>query len=473
MCGVVARLGIGNRSGMAALSVRRALDLMSHRGIRSRVTSELSGTVGHVRLPIVGCGREYDQPIAMMGGNLLVGFVGEILDFRETTDYQGEPCDVQTLERCLERDGWRGLQGRDGFWGIAAIDLYDDTLHVLTDYLAQKPMYYRADKHVQAAASEIDPLVSMGPVTFDELYFSDVIKWGYCPDTRRTPFLEIKHLLPGEHVKIDQHGQVASAIVDPLIPVALDARSLRDEIVRAIKRRVESSDVPISCLVSGGLDSAIAYRIGSRYADIRTYYATTAATDYEELGRVRDVLGDSPDNIVQYGDVSLEEALVVMQEPVDLGSLIPQVALSRRISETVCLTGDGADEVFGGYGRSLRYDSQWSDIHRELVAWHLPRLDRVMMRNCVEVRTPFLARRVVEAAMCIPHDLRRQKDMLKMLFGQFLPMSVLEAKKMPLRTTSVQRDREGTSKRMVQMFKSFGHYRPLVMDNIMVPGTDQ
>ena len=60
------------------------------------------------------------------------------------------------------------------------------------------------------------------------------------------------------------------------------------------------------------------------------------------------------------------DQLDYMQEPIDLGSLVPQIALSRVIPEKVCLTGDGADEVFGGYGRALRYDSQASDVFHEV-----------------------------------------------------------------------------------------------------------
>lgn len=473
MCGVVARLGASVED-----SVTRATRLLAHRGIRSKVQVIPGvGALGHVRLPIVGLGDENDQPRRV--GDITFGFVGEILDFKSLPDYGGEPCDVDTVFRAINRAGFLGLRERDGFWGIAAINGRDNTLHVLTDYLAQKPMYYRADRHVQAAASEIDPLVSMGPVSFDQLYISDVIKWGYCPDTTRTPFNEIKHLLPGEHVVIDDRGGVTREIVDPLRERPMYAASLKSEFIAAIRRRVESSDVPVACLLSGGLDSSIAYKIGSRYADLKPYYAIprilTDLSDDPEYQRAKEVAAGKKIEVACWNvpgsvQANREEAVRVMQEPIDLGSLIPQMALASAVKEDVCLTGDGADEVFGGYGRSERYDSQYSDVYRELVAWHLPRLDRVMMRRCIEVRTPFLARRVVEAALGITHDLRRKKDMLKILFKPDLPKSVLEAPKMPLRTERVQSNRELVSKDMVKIFRALGHYRPIHANNLPTEG---
>jgi asparagine synthetase B (glutamine-hydrolysing) len=120
---------------------------------------------------------------------------------------------------------------------------------------------------------------------------------------------------------------------------------------------------------------------------------------------------------------------------------------------TVCLTGDGADEFFGGYGRSQRYDSQASDVWHELVCWHLPRLDRVMMRNRIEVRSPFLARRVAGMALALPRRLRTDKAVLRDLFRNDLPPGVADVPKRPLRMANVEADREGWSLQLIEEFR--------------------
>lgn len=448
MCGIVACLGIKD--------LTKAVELLAHRGIRHEIAQTPQGTVAHVRLPIVGVGPLNDQPIHE--GPWTIAFVGELLDFREK-DPTAE-CDLADVVRSWVNFGPHGFTDRDGFWSIVALDQRTGYLHILCDYLAQKPMYFRRD--AKAAASEIRCIASLAPVTIDEVYMSAAIKWGYCPDVRRTPFNEVKRVLPGEHVVIKPTGEVQADIVDPLVPDACDAFTLKSRIEAAVKRRVTASDVPVACLVSGGLDSAIVYTLAKRYGSVQPYYVAppesqTTMFDSGELDAVKRVVGDGKLVQCKWSEVTIEKGIKYMQEPIDLGSLIPQIALSDAIAESgrewVCLTGDGADEFFGGYGRSDRFDSQGSDVYHELVAWHLPRLDRVMMRNQIEVRSPFLARSTAAAAMGITRADRTGKRILKKLFSNDLPHGIADQPKVPLRTTEVKQNREVWSKKLAWTFR--------------------
>lgn len=443
MCGVFAFLG--RDSDKLHLATQMAM-MMGHRGIRTKIVRNEVGVMGHIRLPIVGIDEDNDQPY--QDSRYTLGFVGEVLDFREH-----EPtmqCDTDMVVRKLLYDEEaNGLAGHDGFWGVIIMDNKTKSMGVVTDYLAQKPMYYRAD--FPSAASEIEPLRLMGKCTFDEVYFAAVIKWGYCPDTTRTPWNEIKHLLPGERVILNASGLMDRRIVDPLVPRYGDSVAIKGAIEDAVKRRVLSSDVPVGILLSGGLDSSIVYTLATRHGEVSAYFAKTNAHEVE----VRNVtkLTDGNYGIIDWNRVSTAEALEVMQEPIDLGSLRPQISLAMAVDETVCLTGDGADELFGGYGRALRYDSQMSDIYQELVAWHLPRLDRVMMRYQIETRSPFLARDVVEMAMGLPYSKRINKDVLRAMFKDDLPPGMEATPKIPLRTHEVANDREAYSQSLVTLFK--------------------
>lgn len=436
MCGVVAALGDRDLS--------KPLELLSHRGIRSSIKETESGVVGHVRLPIVGVGGDHDQP--MQRGPWTIGFVGELLDFRETDP--GMECDAELVADLWRDNGPEAFRQRDGFWGIAAIHETTGTVHAFTDYLGQKPMYYRQDE--LAVGSEIDCLIPFGPVTLDHIYLSACIKWGYCPDLTRTPYCEIKHVLPGEHVSMGADGYFDRRIADPIGAMPFQGeRRIYDEIESAVKRRVQSADVDVACLLSGGLDSSIVYTLAARYGNVKPYCAITKS-DNSDLFAALKIYGGVQSII--YDDVDIPTAMKIMQEPIDLGSLRPQVALSNAIPQYVCLTGDGADELFGGYSRGQRYDSQYSDVFQELPAWHLPRLDRVMMRNKIEVRSPFLARGVVKYALGLPHLMRQDKNFLRSLFRNDLPKDVVEAPKKALRTQEIATDREYYSKMLVSMF---------------------
>lgn len=397
MCGLV----------IAPCPYPAVLEAVAHRGIRTLVASHEKGWIGHARLPIVGTDPTYDQPVER--GRWSIAFVGELLDFRERDP--SAICDIDTVGDTWEQEGPHGFKTFDGFWSIAALDIMTGDIHLLVDYLCQKPLYYRTDLRV--AASEPRAVALTGPTIPDEIYFAAVMKWGYCPETWRTPYKEIRKMLPGEYIIMKADGTTQHKIIDTLDP--LPPNDLKAEIELAVKRRVQSSDVPVSALVSGGLDSAIVYTLAKRYGYVHAYHV-----ENDEEENARKVTGGDH-TLVDLGTVHMAEALEIMQEPIDLGSLIPQVALSRRITERVCLTGDGADEFFGGYGRAMRYDSQASDVWHELVAWHLPRLDRVMMAQRIEVRSPFLARKVCQMALGLPYNERRGKSHLRHLFRNDLP----------------------------------------------------
>lgn len=440
MCGIVAQLGKSDQFEAAVAAI-------AHRGVRTKVTEGRWGRIAHARLPIVGVGEENDQPqslVSRTGTQWTIAFVGEVLDYRDTNEGQFEDSDLWTVIR-----GWldmreRCLVGHDGFWSVVAMDETSGAIHVVVDYLAQKPMYYRRD--VCGVASEPHACALLGPVTPDEIYFAAVAKWGYCPEPRRTPFRQIKKTLPGEHVVL---GQAPSRkIVDPLVPYHLSRLPtgvLKGEIMRAVERRVRSSDVPVALLYSGGLDSSIVRVVAERYGDVKTY--TTSD------GVAEDVDIEDVDTLVPpASEVTVERKIDYMQEPIDLGSVAPQIVMSDSVTERVCLTGDGADELFGGYGRALRYDSQWSDVYHELVCYHLPRLDRVMMRNRVEVRSPFLARRVCEIALGLPRELRTNKKILRDLFYPEL-LDRADVPKVPLRTREIEEGREASTLRLIEEFR--------------------
>lgn len=458
MCGVAAAVGWD-----AQEHVQRMVEHMSYRGTEPpRVWtyglhySRGAAAIGHVRLPIVGLGDVGRQPVELSDRQTLA-FVGELLSFRDSDP--NIPCDLHEVVRLWQERGPTGFADSDGFWSVVVFDEVSECLHLVVDYLAQKPLYYRTDHGIVAAASEPDAVAALAPVTPDAVYLASVIKWGYCPETWRTPYAEVRKTLPGEHVILNRSGLRSRAIVDSIQPRSFKGldetrRELRWAIDRAVQRRVVA-DVPIAMLLSGGLDSSIVYRLARGHTDaIRVYHVENGEQDREAAEAVLPP-GDRMETVRLESYLGVE-AVSVLQEPIDLGSLVPQYALSRAVRQSsdarVVLTGDGADELFGGYGRSQRYDSQASDVWHELVAWHLPRLDRVMMRQQLEVRSPFLSRDVVSIALGLPRAERTGKKILRDLFRDDLPEGIADREKVPLRMDDVARDRETWSRFLVDWF---------------------
>lgn len=446
MCGVIASVGRG-----AGRRVEVALGNLLHRGLpeRRRVWRQEDLALGHVRLPIVGIGEDKDQPRQV--GRWVIGFVGEVFDER-VKDYG---CDTDLVAETWVHEGPEGFSSFDGFWSVVALDKTEKKIHLLTDYLAQKPLYVHLGDGFSSVCSEPLP-IHEGKL--DEIYFSAVAKWGYCPEATRTPFQDMMKVPPGTYCVLSERGIERLNRIDYLEPASVGKEnlpsSLRRAIAEAARVRATSKEVPAALLLSGGLDSAIVYHLSKEYADVNTYHVENG-----ELDKARRMSPKIQETKRSPYEGHPLESIQYMQEPVDLGSLLPQITLSRTIKanggERVCLTGDGADELFGGYRRAKDYDSQSSDIFHELVNWHLPRLDRVMMRNQIEVRSPFLARKVIELALAVPYKERIDKKILRDIFRDILPEGVADTPKKPLKSPEVIEDRLGRTLKLIETFRLY------------------
>lgn len=412
----------------------RMLKQMDYRGLRSS-SKDVGDRVilGHVRLPIQDLSEESDQPMHL-GGDQVGVFVGEVFNFREWDE--DAATDFPIFERLLTNGE---LELADGFW--AAVLKYPNGQTVaVTDPLGKKQLYYRRD--VPAICSEITPLTLLGPVTPDDLYYSMVAKWGYCIYDR-TPFNEIAKIPAGTAWLFDESGKVVhTKKVGWGRPCGSKNVSLRHDLLTAVGNRTVA-DVPLSVLVSGGLDSTIIYSLLLQYEIPFTAYHI--ANDEEEFLQYLKV----PDYVtlkrldINFDEFDLDDVILSNDSPVDLGSMIPQYLLSRAIRSDgtfIALSGDGADELFGGYHRAATYDSQWSDVFCELPFYHLPRLDRLMMRHTVELRCPFLSLPVVEKALCLPWEKRTEKQYLKETFRDLVPEPILNRPKKALKSKPLLQD---------------------------------
>lgn len=453
MCGIIINCG-----GDYTLT-KKMINTMGHRGtvepsVKTYFNKKIS--VGHVRLPIQGLSPSFNQPYSYKD---LDGFlVGEIFNFKSfcfsSTSIKPELSDLPVLVKSFHSYEETCFDLFDGFWSVGIIDKFNKILHVFTDDLAKKPLYYRRCGEAIFIASEIKALniPELPKTSFDEVYFSSIRKWGYCIENR-TPYNEIKKLPPTTHLIFSKKGQLKKIKKLKGIGKA-NYQELRSYIELAVKNRLVS-DIPISLLLSGGLDSTIIFELTKKY--------TTNFTVYHIDNNEEDFLNylNFPSN-VKVKKISLNnnypirEILEANETPVDLGSMVPQYKLGREIKKdgiNVTLTGDGADELFGGYKRASEYDSQYSDIFHELVFYHLPRLDKLMMASTIELRSPFLSRNVISRALSIPYKKRKRKEYLKSIFSDIVPEQIIKRGKKPLKIENSIRDKMGWRKFLIREFK--------------------
>jgi asparagine synthetase B (glutamine-hydrolysing) len=432
MCGMIA--------ARTPMDLRNLILTMGYRG-------EGSGSVGyekyhtlnrgtiqmaHISLPFVTRkNNDHIQPKLNEVGQPVGMFVGEIFNYKEL----GYNNDIECINDYYHTSGdVVNFHNFNGFWSY--ISVKEGSLIGVVDHLGIKPLYYRTD--MEAIASEPNVLHSLhDPWDMDDpLFFSNVMKWGYDP-TPRTTWEKIKQVPPGHYVIYDSRGENPRVVKywDWQLIEPLDLNVSWEFVVRWWMGGFRK--VPV--LLSGGLDSTIIYKTIKRITDEPV---DIIHVENDERGFVDEVV-DPSDNLhlVTLEDVSDTEAVIAHQTPVDLGSVKPQLAMAKKLQElgyNAVMTGDGADELFGGYRRAKEYDSQHSDTFCELPYYHLPRLDRIMMRKTIECRSPFLSPIVVRKALDLPYSQRTSKQYLKETFKDIVPQSIIDRDKHPLKTLSIR-----------------------------------
>lgn len=453
MCGILLTLDGSEQS----------INSIRHRGIE-KTTIEKNGLfLCHHRLPIqTADGDEWDQPKEISPGIFLM-FNGEIFNY-DTISFSS---DTEYLCNLFGR--YKGgsfemfcamfvphVQTWDGFWAILIYDSNTGDVITFTDPLGKKSLYYSGKGEV---CSEIKGL-AYNQSQIDEIYISEVRKWGYNTN-ERTPYKDVKRFLPNTIY----HYNMASPEFKGTYPeyykiwnspiLELVGKSYEDhmdwlwlKMMESVNNRLISKNYPISLLVSGGLDSSIIAGIleSGKKSDVTWYSIENGETEYVNL--LSEKWG-KPVNFLKYDiEDEVKNNLIYKywnETPVDLGSVIPQYylfeAIKKNSEHRIVLSGDGADELFGGYSRIHEYDSQKSDVFQELSYYHLPRLDKMSMAHTLELRNPFLNLEIVRFALHLPLEWRKDKKILKDTFGPLLPEEIVNRPKAPLKNQEIKKDK--------------------------------
>jgi asparagine synthetase B (glutamine-hydrolysing) len=344
----------------------------------------------------------------------------------------------------------------DGFWSMLIINLQTKEAIVFTDPLGKKQMYYNSSGEF---CSEIFPLRNNSG--FDPIYFSQVSKWGYnCNE--RTPFAEVKRILPnciyGFKINPDKIAVQSFVCYSQYYNWNGDARafSVKEMLATSVSNRLISKTYKVSCLISGGLDSTIiAHHLLESSVDVK-FFSVDNQDDTEYVHLLEREWGIDVQFLYIDDNTVMSKILRANETPIDLGSVIPQYKLFSIIANQdfhLCLSGDGADELFGGYNRINEYDSQGSDIFDELSYYHLPRLDRLSSRFTIELRCPYLSHNLIRYALQLPFDLRQGKKILKYSYANEIPTEIINRKKTALKSKQVLNDKIAWRYQLIEMFK--------------------
>lgn len=375
MCGIAGIVALEAGAPITAREIGTMLDRLAHRGPDGRACHVEDGLgLGHVRLSIldVAGGK---QPLWNEDGTIGVSFNGEIfnyLELRQELLRAGHVfrtrSDTETLVHAYEAWGDDFVHHLNGQFAIALWDRRRRRLLLVRDRPGILPLFYARAGGRLLFASEIKALLPLLPPPRLDLVALDQIFTLWSPVSPRTPFEGIREVSPG-HMLVIEHGRVHDrAYWDWTFPVNGDwlpgsteaqAEELRGLLLEATRLRLRS-DVPVGAYLSGGLDSSalVALMRSHQGTLLKTFSVGFEEASFDEgpyqqhmverfsLDHHRrpcsndDIASALPDTVFHTETPMLRTAPVPMR-------LLS--GLARRQDCKVVLTGEGADEVLGGY----------------------------------------------------------------------------------------------------------------------------
>lgn len=424
MCGIAGLIDLENTwSSEKKLRLVEAMaNTMIHRGPdQSGAWQSEDGrcALSHRRLSIIDLTESGRQPMVGEDGENVITFNGEVYNFTELRQEFEESgvrfrtgTDTEVFLKGMQQEGLKFLERIDGMYAIAYYDAHSRQLILARDAFGEKPLYYTAQNGIFAFASELHALAIIPDFddAIDDAAVANFLAFQYLP-TPTTIYRSVHRLPPGSYLILEADGRIRSGRHFAFQPNGDDqshrsiddlADELEEILVRSIRRRLVS-DVPLGAFLSGGVDSSLVCALVTRRLNrsLKTFsIGFTDAEDSEHLyaRQMAEHIGTEHHEKMLSPEVMDLAQLIgrVLDEPNGDSSCLPTYLLSQfaRESVTVALSGDGGDELFGGYGR---YFITVDEDRREMagdtqLSWWRPAMayfPRVMVFPKAELSTLF------------------------------------------------------------------------------------
>jgi asparagine synthase (glutamine-hydrolysing) len=487
MCGIAAIVHVDGRPADTA-SLSRMTQALAHRGPDGiGVWSDGPVGLGHRRLAIIDLagGR---QPMVSPDSGCVLTYNGEIYNYRElrrTLTADGavfrDDSDTEVLLRAYERWGDRCVEHLSGMFAFAVWDPRTRRLFAARDRVGIKPLFYRWTGRTLIVASELHAVLEADPSAprlLDADSFDSYLRLQYVPGPR-TIESTIKQLPAGSTMVLstDPPSLTTARYWRPRpASQGADVGELQARLAASVQSHLVA-DVPVGALLSGGVDSSliVAHMAATAGTKVHTFSVGFDDDQLDERCAARQVASHLDtvhhEQIVTASSAAADLPKVVtsMDQPLADYAALPTYHIARFASQhvKVVLTGEGADELFGGYRRyrhrvllspldSWRRPYQPSHVFsdaetaaltgrqpasmatppahtpngidrlnqllaRDIEGWLaddlLVKVDRMTMQCSLEARVPYLDHAFVEYALAIPrrHKLRLSSGANKLL----------------------------------------------------------
>lgn len=390
MCGIC---GIITEKQYPPQIIKLMTSTMIHRGPDDEgyfIDTPLSMGVRRLSIIDIEGGR---QPFVSENGRYCLIFNGEIYnheELRQELIRRGHKfrsrCDAEAVLHALEEYGEDGISNLRGMFAFALWNKEEKSLLLARDRLGEKPLYYYYHGGVFAFASEIKPLLEVPEIARnlapDLIAIHQIMTYNF-PIGVRTAFKDIQELPPG-YFMVWKDGKIRfKQYWEIKIPddsaISLDEERIAEELFERLREAVKMrlmSDVPLGIFLSGGLDSSIiAGCANSDATELQTFSLAFDEPLWDESDKARstaEYLKTKHTEIPCEPDLSLlPRVIYCLEQPQRWSGTVGlfQLYQSARKEVKVILSGEGADEIFGGYPHLTEFPLKYSNNTHPLITY--------------------------------------------------------------------------------------------------------
>jgi len=401
MCGITGFVGFGKKHYPIETIVKKMSNSITHRGPDESgiwIDRNVQIALAHQRLSILDLSSAGSQPMQSVSGRYVAIYNGEIYNhqfLRKKIDQSSKSIkwvgssDTETLLYAI--DFWgieKAIAMIEGMFAIAVWDKKLNTLYLIRDRLGEKPLYYGLQTDTFMFASELKALKChpsfKGSIERDSILLQ--MKYGYIP-APNSIYKGIFKLEPGSICKVSFNNDGVCQDIqntsywtaEELLQKSLsnqysgDFHSAVTKLEEVLKKSVKSqmvSDVPIGAFLSGGIDSSLIVAIMQdlSISPVKTFTIGFQEDKFNEANHAKKVSQILGTDHTEYYVLSSEALDIIPKlpriydEPFSDSSQIPTFLVSNlaKSQVTVSLSGDGGDELFGGYNRHV-FSKKWGN----------------------------------------------------------------------------------------------------------------
>lgn len=427
MCGIVGYLNLNGQplppdhgllQGMCASLYHRGPDEEGRKIVGP-------AALGMRRLCIIDL-KTGQQPITNETKEIWIVFNGEIYNFQELRQLLiarghklSTESDTETIVHLYEEFGVDCLQHLEGMFAFALFDKRDNTLFLARDRMGEKPLHWAILGNQFVFSSEIKGIL-VHPESKRQLNpaaLRQYLTLEYVPAPHS--MFEGINKLPPAHYMLVRDGLVSTTRYwEPKVnPSSLSENEAEERLIELLDRSIKLrliSDVPLGVFLSGGLDSSTVAALAARHTagKLKTFSIGFADKSFDESAwaqAVADRLGTEHEVVTFVPELAfktLQELLEYIDEPMADASILPTFFLSKMTKKqvTVALSGEGGDELFGGYPtyQAHRLATFWNNVPSSLRAGIIEPLIRSLPASYNNLSIDFKLKRFISAAQQPP-----------------------------------------------------------------------